>query len=377
MLEFINSENSPKVIACCGSGGVGKTTISATLGLLAAAGGRKTIVLTIDPAKRLADSLGISSFGHDARRIPDEKFEALGLEPKGELYAMMLDTKRTFDQIIEKFASSEIKEKIFANTYYQHISSTLAGSHEYMAMEKLYEIYNSGEYEQIILDTPPSRRALDFLEAPERLTKLLKDNMLFKIFNPYLHAGKWGFRLINALASPVLKSLSNMMGAKVLEDIADFFLLWDDALFDGFKERAQASKELLASEESLFLAVTSPNKRPMEDALFLYSKLVEFNIPFGGFIVNRTHPELTMKFDAKKVLEENSDLDSGLMEKLVANYYNFRKMGRSDKKGLEFLASQANGKADVVTIERFDKDVFDFEGLYDVSRQLYSAQERK
>ena len=184
-MSLLKNIGKMRIIACCGSGGVGKTTVSAALGMHGAMSGRKTLVLTIDPARRLADSLGIGEFDTEAQKVPAEKFKELGLRPSGELFAMMLDTKRTFDRLIEKYSASDrMRETILGNRYYQHLSGTLSGSHEYMAMEKLYEIHQEGKYDLIVLDTPPSRNAFEFLEAPERLSKLLDNNLFRKILKP-------------------------------------------------------------------------------------------------------------------------------------------------------------------------------------------------
>ncbi len=374
MLEFVLKENGPRIVACCGSGGVGKTTVAATIGLAGALSGRKTLVLTIDPAKRLADSLGLGNFDHEIRKVPHEKFSRNGIEPSGELYAMMLDTKRTFDRVVSKYATSKAQKKIFGNRYYQHISGTLAGSREYMAMEKLYEIYNEDDYDLIVVDTPPTRNALDFLDAPERLSNLLGHNFFWKFFRPYLYAGRFGFRLFSIFASPILKSLSQVMGARVLEDAAEFFNLWDDMLFEGFQKRAGAVRKLLASPETLFFAVASPMARPLKEALHLYQKLAENNIAFGGFIVNRVHPEYPA--DNPEANPGDSEIfgeveiEPSLKEKILRNFEQFKRLGVSDSRAIKELKEKIGSDVPVREIALFNQDVYDIGGLMQIRKHL-------
>jgi anion-transporting ArsA/GET3 family ATPase len=374
MLESVLKENGPRIVACCGSGGVGKTTVAATIGLAGAISGRKTLVLTIDPAKRLADSLGLGNFDHEIRKVPFEKFAQNGIEPSGELFAMMLDTKRTFDRVIGKYATSKTQRKIFENRYYQHISSTLAGSREYMAMEKLHQIYNEDDYDLIVVDTPPTRNALDFLDAPERLSNLLGHNFFWKFFRPYLYAGRFGFRLFSIFASPVLKSLSQVMGARVLEDAAEFFNLWDDMLFEGFQKRAGEVRNLLTSPETLFFAVASPMARPLKEALHLYEKLAENHIAFGGFIVNRVHPEYP-----DETPEETSDdpelfgaieIAPSLRDKLLKNFEQFKSLGNADSLAIEELKKKTGPGVAVRKIPLFNQDVYDIGGLLHIRKHL-------
>ena len=375
MLKELFVDNGPRIVACCGSGGVGKTTVSAAIGLAGAMSGKKTLVLTIDPAKRLADALGLGNFDHEIRKVPPEKFATSGLEPGGELFAMMLDTKRTFDRVVEKYANTHARNKILDNRYYQHVSSTLAGSREYMAMEKLHEIYNEDDYDLIVLDTPPTRRALDFLEAPARLTDLLGHNILFKFFRPYLYAGRFGFRLFTIFASPIIKSLSQVMGGQVLEDAAQFFNLWDDMLFEGFQKRAQEVRKLLASPETVFFAVASPMARPLKEALYLYEKLAENHIAFGGFVVNRVHPEYDFD-DSTEGMESGDPLfgdigfDATLSQKIARNFEQFDKLAISDAAAIDGLRQKAGPNVAIRQIPLFDGDIYDIPGLLQIREHL-------
>lgn len=376
MLKNIFENNGPRIIACCGSGGVGKTSIAATLGIMGTLNGRKTLVLTIDPAKRLADSLGIDSFKHEIHRVPREKFLQNGLEPSGELFAMMLDTKRTFDKLISRYASGNSQKKIFGNRYYQNLSSTLAGSEEYMAMEKLYELYHEGNYDLIVLDTPPTRRALDFLDTPQRLMDLLGHKYFWKFFRPYLYAGRFGFQLFTLLASPVLKSMSQVMGTRVLEDMAEFFNLWDDVLFDGFRKRAGEVQKLLSSSESLFFAVTSPMARPLKEAVYLYEKLAEHHIAFGGFIINRVNPCYAPSHsddsDYSTLLNEPG-IDKLLAEKLRINFEKYKDLGGSDASAIEEIKSKAGRNILIRQVPLFDSDIYDIKGLLKIREHLQES----
>jgi anion-transporting ArsA/GET3 family ATPase len=374
MLKNIFENNGPRIIACCGSGGVGKTSIAATLGIMGALNGRKTLVLTIDPAKRLADSLGIDSFKHEIHRVPREKFLKNGLEPSGELFAMMLDTKRTFDKLISRYASGKSQKKIFRNRYYQNLSSTLAGSEEYMAMEKLYELYHEGNYDLIVLDTPPTRRALDFLDTPQRLMDLLGHKYFWKFFRPYLYAGRFSFRFFTLLASPVLKSMSQVMGTHVLEDVAEFFNLWDDVLFDGFRKRAEGVQKLLSSSESLFFAVTSPMARPLKEAVYLYEKLAEHHIAFGGFIINRVNSCYAENSSNDSSFSNSPDIDRSLAEKLRINLKKYKDLGGSDASAIEEIKNKTGTNTLIHQVPLFDYDIYDIKGLLKIREHLVNYQ---
>jgi anion-transporting ArsA/GET3 family ATPase len=359
-----------QILICCGSGGVGKTTVSATLGLFGAMIGRKTLVLTIDPAKRLADSLGLGPLQQEEQRVPKEKFEAVGLTPRGELYAMMLDTKRAFDRIVERHAASpSMRDRFFNNRYYQNLSGRLAGSHEYMAMEKLHEIHERGEYDLIVLDTPPSRRALDFLDAPQRLSNLLGDSMLWKLMKPYVKTGFWGLKMMGALTFPVQKVIGNLMGMQVFEDIQDFFKLGDDVFFEGFRRRAQSVRQLIASPEVLFLAVTGPMHAPMREVRHLFETIQSNDMAFGGFIVNRVHPYHPENIEPG-VLTEALQLDTGLADRLLKNYTRFQKLAQSDREMIQELRKTAGPEAMIQEAPYFETDVYDFSGLVRVYEHI-------
>ncbi len=273
MLSCLDAPDAPKIIVCCGSGGVGKTTLSAAIGLYAALSGKKTLVLTIDPAKRLEDALGLKGINGRVQQVSVAHLSAFPGRPLGSLDAMMPDAKGGFDQMIRRHAPPGLCARILANRYYQHLSNHMAGSHEYMAMEKLYEMHHLGAYDLIVLDTPPSRRALDFLDAPKRLTDLLGHPLFLNLFKPYRQAGRWGLRLFHAFTSPVLYLVSRVIGREAMADLAGFMRLWDDALCAGFIRRARKVERLLSSPSTLFLAIATPRQRPLAEAVFLYEKL--------------------------------------------------------------------------------------------------------
>ena len=368
----IRNPEGPEIIVCCGSGGVGKTTVSAAIGLMGAMSGKKTIVLTIDPARRLADSLGLKDFNFDAQRVDLKRFSCSFDAPEPELYAMMLDAKRTFDGLLFRYASDEIRKNILNNRYYQHLSNNMAGSHEYMAMENLYEIYSQGRYDLIVLDTPPSRRALDFLDSPQRLINLLGHRFFMNLFKPYIQVGKWGVRLLNIVASPVLRGVGKIVGGQTLADFAEFMKLWDDALFDGFGYRATAMKKLLSGHKTLFLAVSTPQRLPMKEALYLYERLTENHMPFGGFIINRVEWTDGKKGGKTERVDGNSGLekivlDAQLKEKMITAYRQIQKLAETDAASIASLIRQIGSRVSVLQIPMADGEVANVDDLKQIT----------
>ena len=376
MFSPIVKPGGPKIIVNCGSGGVGKTTLSAAMGLAGALAGKKTIVLTIDPARRLADALGLSELVTDVQQVVLDNLPTLPETSAGALYAMMLEPKRTFDELVARYAAPGVSQKIINNRYYQHISNNMAGSHEYMAMEKLYEIYDQGEYDLIVLDTPPTRRALDFLEAPDRLLNVLGHSFFWKLVKPYLKAGKWGFRMFNIMASPVLRGVGQVIGKQALTDLIDFFQVWDDVLYQGFKRRAHRVKTLLGSDEAMFFAIATPQKLPMREAEFFREKLKANQIPFGGFIINRVHefsdePTVSSLTPSAAEVCRGATIESGLMEKLLSIHRDLRRQSESDAASIRGLKSRvAADKAEVVLIPVTEEEIVDLGGVFDLVAYL-------
>ncbi|MCA1832245.1 MAG: ArsA family ATPase [Actinomycetota bacterium] len=275
------------IVVCTGPGGVGKTTISAALAVRAADLGRKTIVCTIDPAKRLAQSLGLSELGNTPREVAKSAY-GKGRQPKAALWAMMLDMKRTFDDLIVDMASPDLAKRILSNPFYEHISSTLAGTQEYMAMEKLYELHEEGRWELIIIDTPPSRSALDFLDAPRKITDFLEGRFLRVLLWPYMKAGKGTLRVFNYGAQAFFRAATKITGSELLSDVATFFQMFQ-GMFGTFKARAERVRELLGTQRTAFIVVASPETESLKEARYFVQRLGREQMPLGGVIVNRTH----------------------------------------------------------------------------------------
>src|SRR6476659_4007053 len=266
------------ICVCAGSGGVGKTTTSAAIATGMAARGLRVCVLTIDPAKRLADSLGLKELGNDAKRVNPALFAAQGVEIEGELWAMMLDAKATFDELVARQApDEESRDRVLGNRIYQQISSALAGSQEYMAMEKLFELHSEGRYDLLVLDTPPTRNALDFLDAPKRLTQFIEGRSLRVSMRPTGLAA----RVAGRGASMALSVFRRIVGFDLLADLSEFFSAMS-GMVDGFQERAKRVNELLADPETCFLVVCGPQGEPVTEAVYFHRKLVEAKLPFGG-----------------------------------------------------------------------------------------------
>lgn len=274
-----------RVVACVGSGGVGKTTLSAALALGAARQGARALVLTIDPARRLADAMAVE-LGPDPRPLPRAVLRELGVGD-GSLSAMMLDTKRTFDEVVARFArDAATRERIFANPIYQHVSDALAGSSEYSAMEKVDELVSSGEYDVVVLDTPPSQHALDFLEAPERLVKLIDSRIARHFLHPAMSAGRLGLRVFQRGTQPLFRALEKISGMGFLEDVSEFLLLFEE-MSDGFRARADHVRELLFGAATAFVVASGPGAGQVEQALSMTERLGVMGASVKGVILNR------------------------------------------------------------------------------------------
>jgi len=273
------------VIVCAGSGGVGKTTTSAALAMGLAADGARVAVVTIDPARRLANALGVDELGNEPHLVDPKRLAGHGIVVRGELWAMMLDAKRTFDELIEVLAPDErTRDDVLSNRIYQQLSGAVAGSQEFTAVAKLYELHRSGRFDVLVLDTPPSRNALDFLDAPDRLTGFLEGRALRVFLAPTGLAA----RVVGRGTSVVFSVLKRLTGVDLLDDLSVFFRALG-GLVDGFKERAAGVKALLADDATTFIVVTSPEREPVEEAIFFTGKLRDAGMPFGGLVVNRVH----------------------------------------------------------------------------------------
>lgn len=272
-------------MVCCGSGGVGKTTTAAALALRAAeVHGRRTVVLTIDPARRLAQSLGLTELDNTPRQVKGIDVEASG----GELHAMMLDMKRTFDDVVLAHSDPVKAAEIFANPFYQAMSSTFAGTQEYMAMEKLGQLHARGEWDLIVVDTPPSRSALDFLDAPARLSRFLDGRMLRLLLAPARSGGRSMFSLVTASFGMFSRAVQKVLGAQLLTDLSGFVAALD-SMFGGFRQRAEQTYRILQARETAFLLVAAPEPDAVREAAYFAGRLGEERMPLAGLVMNRVH----------------------------------------------------------------------------------------
>jgi anion-transporting ArsA/GET3 family ATPase len=281
-----------RVVVCVGSGGVGKTTVAAALALSRAQAGEKVLVCTIDPARRLASALGLAALGNAESQVPAEAFARAGLSQRGQLWAMMLDVKRTWDDLIARHAPSPgQRDRILRSRIYQQVSGALAGSQEYMAMEKLHELACERDYDLVVLDTPPTAHALDFLEAPDRILDFLDNDTARILLTPAIGAGRLGLRLFQIGGSYVAKTLARFTGSDVLQDISDFMAGFE-GMYDGFKARAAAVRALLGRPDVGFVLVAGPSPLSVDEALFFHDHLVAESMPVAGVVVNRVTPDL-------------------------------------------------------------------------------------
>ncbi len=279
------------VIVCCGAGGVGKTTSAAALGVLAARAGRSAVVMTIDPAKRLAQAMGLDGLDNDPRPV--------SLDAPGRLSAMMLDTKRTFDRMVENYAPDQrVRDAIFANAYYQQLSTTLGGSRELIAMERVLEILNSGEHDLLIVDTPPAQHALDFLDAPKRLIDLLDGSFTQMLVAPYGLAARAQFNFFRQSSALTLKFLERLTGLEMLADLSEFLLAFS-SMFDGLKERSRRVLALMSEPGTTFLLVCAPEPVSLGQVSRFAERLTRDDMDVSGVLVNRAHlPVAAVSLDA-------------------------------------------------------------------------------
>ncbi len=276
-----------QILVCVGCGGVGKTTVAASLALEAARRGRQALVLTIDPAQRLADTLGAAALGNQPEALPRDILTTLGVPEQGGMYAVMLDMKRTFDDLVERFSENPAaRDRVLSNPIYQHVSDALAGSVEYSAMEKVFELHESGRYDLIVVDTPPSQHALDFLDAPARLLDFLDSRLVALLIHPAFAAGRFGFRLFQRSTHRVLRLLEQVTGMGFLEDISEFLLAFEQ-MSDGFRERARRVRELILGPTAGFVLVTGAGGESVRQAGRFLDRLEEHAVPLAGALVNR------------------------------------------------------------------------------------------
>ena len=394
-MELNQILQTKKCVICVGSGGVGKTTISAVLGMKQAIEGKKVLVCTIDPAKRLANSLGLSLIGSSVVRVPDNKIkETTGFEVKGELWAMMLDIKSSWDKMIDKYAPSrERRDQIYENKFYKYLSSSLAGSHEYVALEKLYELRTECDYDLIVLDTPPTSNALQFLDAPNRIIDTLGNETINKLLQPYMKAGNYGLKFFTLGASYVVKVLGRFTGFEMIEELAKF-LGHFKGMYDGIKERAAAVKDMIRQDDTTFIMVNSPSRMTYEESIFFYRELLEVDIPFSGFIVNRVRisylDRLKKEFKNKKITatafntylknKYSKTLPAEIlwkkdMEPVIKQIYNgmsnYDKLAVVDKEIISEIRQEINSECFIETVPEMDVSILDVSGLFLILTSLF------
>lgn len=370
-----------RVIVCVGAGGVGKTTVAATLALRAAVEGRRAMVLTIDPARRLANALGLKELGNVETRVDPARLREAGLEPKGELFAMMLDLQRSWDDLIARYLPPKQREALYANRFYRTLSSALAGSQEYIATEKLYELHSRGDYDLLVLDTPPTSHALDFLDAPKRILDFLDQRPLRAVAGPALAAGRIGFKLMTLGGSVAGKALSKLTGTETLEELTAF-MLEIQGTYGVFKERAAQVKELFTSSEAAFVLVTSPHRATIEEAIFFHERLADEGIPVAGVVANRVHPDylggspVPDRAALATGLAESGLPDSGdppLSERLLLTLEEAGATARLDRRHLDHLA-RATRPSPLLQVPRFDSDLYDLPGLWAMGLHLLPGE---
>jgi anion-transporting ArsA/GET3 family ATPase len=355
-----------QVIICVGAGGVGKTTTSAALALGLAMRGQKVAVVTIDPAKRLASSLGLSELSGTPSRIESQDLDGEGIAIEGELWAMMLDTKGTFDGIVERLAPDDsAREEILANPVYRELSTAVAGSQELSAVAKLYELYEEHDFDVIVLDTPPSRNALDFLETPGRLLGFLEGRALQVFLAP---SGLTG-RLFGRGTALVFSIFARVTGVDMLSDLSTFFRSLG-GIIEGFGERTRGVAKLLRSSQTAFLIVTSPEHEPVQEALYLGERLTHTEMPTPWLVVNRVHSQGLDGYsvdDVEALL--SGELEDGLAGRVASNLADFDVLVARDRRSIAHLSSSLDAAGPTI-VGQLDEEVQDLLGLARISEQL-------
>ncbi|MDA2806834.1 ArsA family ATPase [Nocardiopsis suaedae] len=365
-MDALLSDTTVRTVVCCGSGGVGKTTTAAALGLRAAALGRQAVVITVDPARRLAQSMGLSELDNTPRPV---ELPASFVSPGGSLHAMMLDMKRTFDEIVEAHADPERAQQILANPFYQSLSASFTGTQEYMAMEKLGQLREEGDWDLIIVDTPPSRSALDFLDAPERLGRFL-DGKLIRVLAAPARTG--AFRLLGAGVGMLTGVLSKVVGAQVLADVQSFVSSFD-AVFGGFQERAERTYRRLQDPGTAFLVVAVPESDAVREAAFFVERLAADRMPLAGLVMNRTHGTEAEDLSAGESMAACAELEGQGGHPLAAAALRLHARAadlRDREAGLRRRLASAHPDVPVAEVPARTRDVHDLAALREVGAAL-------
>ena len=355
--------DTAKILVCCGSGGVGKTTTAAALAVRAAERGRRTVVLTIDPAKRLAQSMGLSELDNVPRAV-------IGVD--GKLDAMMLDMKRTFDEIVEAHAQPGKAAAILANPFYIALSTSFAGTQEYMAMEKLGQLRATRRWDLIIVDTPPTRSALDFLDAPQRMTALLDGRMVRILLAPAKASGKAYLKVVTAGLNVFTGAITRIIGASVLQDVSQFVAALE-TLFGGFRERAQTTYDLLKAPGTMFIVVATPERDALREAAYFVERLSEESMPLAGLVVNRVHRSGAAGLSAKRseaAAEQLEEAGSAPLAAAVLRLHADRVALAAREVRLQERFTTAHPSVALVEVAAQPGDVHDLAGLRAVGADL-------
>jgi anion-transporting ArsA/GET3 family ATPase len=376
-----------EIVVACGPGGVGKTTTAAAAAVMAAVRhGSKVLVLTVDPAKRLANALGLDGIGNTEHRVPDEAFRAAGLKPRGQLWAAMLDTKESWDDLIRRHAPDrQTREEILANPLYQNISGRFVQSHDYIAMERLYEIHSESDYDLIVVDTPPTRNALDFLDAPQRMADFFSSRLLRWLIVPYRS------RLVNAATKPFYSIADRILGTEFLADISEFFILFQ-SMYDGFVERSEAVGRLLSDRRTTFLVVSTLEAVPLREAEFFAEQLTSRHLHLGAIVLNKVLPDYLRSptgATASEAIKEragelavqlapglsaidptivDSDQIARVLSEVATSYLNFQVVALREMEERAMLSVVPDVLA---TVPFFETDIFDLAGLVRLGDEIW------
>jgi len=376
-----------EIVIACGPGGVGKTTTAAAAAVMAAIRhGSKVLVLTVDPAKRLADALGLDGIGNTEHRVPDQAFRAAGIKPRGELWAAMLDTKESWDALVRRHApDAQTRDEILANPLYQNIAGRFVQSHDYIAMERLYEIHSESEYDLIVVDTPPTRNALDFLDAPQRMADFFSSRLLRWLIVPYRS------RLVNVATKPFYQIADRILGTEFLADISEFFILFQ-SMYDGFVERSESVGRLLADRRTTFIVVSTLEAVPLREAEFFAEQLTSRHLHLGAMVLNKVLPVYLRGADGASLAESMRErasvlagelapgltqLDAALgdtdqivrvLTEVADSYLNFQVVALRE---MEERATLSVTPDVVATVPFFDSDLYDLGGLVRLGEQMW------
>jgi len=373
-----------EIAVVCGSGGVGKTTTAAAAAAMAAASlGGKVLVVTVDPARRLANALGLEGFGNKEKPVPNDAFKQAGVQPRGELWAAMLDTKESWDALIHLHAPDQATaQRILENPLYQNVSGRFVQSHDYIAMERLYEIHTGGDYDLIIVDTPPTRNAIDFLEAPERMADFFSSRFLRWLTAPARS------RVINFASRPFYQIADRILGTQFLQDISEFFLNFQ-TMYDGFVERAHAVDRLLHDRRTTFIVVSTLEHVPLREAEFFIDALDDRKFHLGALVLNKVLPGYFLDDGATRVAQHlcaDAPEVAHAVESIVANpkmvppvlrevgesYLNFQVVAKREQEQRTELAKLPEV---VATVPYFDSDIYDMGGLLDLGFQIWGKHD--